>query len=181
MRLADCPNVRDDWLQPHPRMVRHEHLFRFVRVESAVCEPCDGPRPRLGCPTLALAAELFVRPVSARAALCARPWSEMAREARALCQVVTVAHASRSRDRCVAATTASFARGGGGHAGFARDPFRGYAPIPQVPTMGNRIPAPLALPSQPRHQRAALAAQFPRLDGDRRMTPAQRGCVIALQ
>jgi hypothetical protein len=50
---------------------------------------------------------------------------------------------------CVAATTPSFARGGGGHAGFARDPFRGYATIPQVPTMGNRIPAPLATPSQP--------------------------------
>jgi hypothetical protein len=50
---------------------------------------------------------------------------------------------------CVAATTPSFARGGGGHAGFARDPFRGYAPIPQVPTMGNRIAAPLTTPSQP--------------------------------
>jgi hypothetical protein len=32
-----------------------------------------------------------------------------------------------------------------------------------------------------RHQRAALAAQFPRLDWDRRMTPAQRGAVIALR
>jgi hypothetical protein len=50
---------------------------------------------------------------------------------------------------CVAATTPSFARGGGGHAGFARDPFCGYAPIPQVPTMGNRIAAPLTTPSQP--------------------------------
>jgi len=49
---------------------------------------------------------------------------------------------------CVAAAAPSFARGAG-HAGFARDPFRGYAPIPQVPTMGNRIPAPLAAPSQP--------------------------------
>src|SRR6516162_2686860 len=78
-------------------MVRHEHLFRFVRVESAVCEPCDRPRPRPSCPTLALAVELSVRPVSARAALYARPWSEMAREARPLCQVVTAAHASRSR------------------------------------------------------------------------------------
>jgi hypothetical protein len=28
---------------------------------------------------------------------------------------------------CVAATTPSFARGGGGHAGFARDPFRGLS------------------------------------------------------
>jgi hypothetical protein len=46
----------------------------------------------------------------------------------------------------VAATTPSFARGGGGHAGFARDPFRGF---PQVPMMGNRISAPLAAPSQP--------------------------------
>ena len=50
---------------------------------------------------------------------------------------------------CMAATTPSFARGSGGHAGFARDPFRGYAPIPQVPMMGNRIPTPLATPSQP--------------------------------
>ena len=47
---------------------------------------------------------------------------------------------------CVAATTPSFTRGGGGHAGFARDPFRGF---PQVPMMGNRISAPLAAPSQP--------------------------------
>jgi hypothetical protein len=49
---------------------------------------------------------------------------------------------------CVAATTPSFARGGGGHAGFVRDPIRGYTPIPQVPTMGNRIPASLATLSQ---------------------------------
>jgi hypothetical protein len=50
---------------------------------------------------------------------------------------------------CEASTTPSFASGGGGHAGVAHDPFRGYAPIPQVPTMGNRILAPLATPSQP--------------------------------
>ena len=73
---------------------------------------------------------------------------------------------------CVAATTPSFARGGGGHAGFARDSFRGYAPIPHPAR--NPVAAT-------RHQRAALAAQFPRLDRDRRMTPAQRGCVIALR
>jgi hypothetical protein len=49
---------------------------------------------------------------------------------------------------CLAAATPSFARGGMGHGGF-RDPFRGYAPIPRVPAMGNRIPAPLAAPAQP--------------------------------
>ena len=53
---------------------------------------------------------------------------------------------------CVAAATLSFARGGmgGGHGGFVRDPtIRFGAPIPRVPAMGNRIPAPLAAPAQP--------------------------------
>jgi hypothetical protein len=52
---------------------------------------------------------------------------------------------------CVAVATPSFARGGmgGAHAGFVHDPFRGWAPIPRVPAMGNRIPAPLAAPAQP--------------------------------
>jgi hypothetical protein len=52
---------------------------------------------------------------------------------------------------CVAAATPSLARGGmgGAHGGFVHAPFRGLAPIPRVPAMGNRIPAPLAAPAQP--------------------------------
>jgi len=53
---------------------------------------------------------------------------------------------------CVAAATPSFARGGG-HGfhggGFVRDPTLRLAPLPRVPAMGNRIPAPLAEPAQP--------------------------------
>jgi len=51
---------------------------------------------------------------------------------------------------CVAAATPSFARGGGHgfHGGrFVRDPTLRLAPLPRVPVMGNRIPAPLAAPT----------------------------------
>jgi hypothetical protein len=51
---------------------------------------------------------------------------------------------------CVAAATPSFARGGHGFhgGGFVRDPTLRLAPLPRVPAMGNRIPAPLAAPAQ---------------------------------
>jgi hypothetical protein len=54
--------------------------------------PRAGPQPPRGCPTVALAQDLSVRLVPARAALHARPWPEMAREARARCQVLKVAN-----------------------------------------------------------------------------------------
>jgi hypothetical protein len=51
---------------------------------------------------------------------------------------------------CVAATTPSFARGGfgGGRGGIGRDPYFSYAPVPRVPNMTHRIPAPLPEPAQ---------------------------------
>jgi hypothetical protein len=54
---------------------------------------------------------------------------------------------------CVAASTPSFARGGIGHGvgrgGFVRDPtVRFGVPVPRVPAMANRIPAPLAPPAE---------------------------------
>jgi hypothetical protein len=60
---------------------------------------------------------------------------------------------------CVVGSTPGFARGGGGHGGgfahaggggFVRNPTRLLgSPAPQMPAFGNRIPAPLAAPSQP--------------------------------
>jgi hypothetical protein len=60
---------------------------------------------------------------------------------------------------CVVGSTPSFARGGGGHGGgfahaggggFVRNPTRLLgSPAPQMPAFENRIPAPLAAPSQP--------------------------------
>jgi hypothetical protein len=73
----------------HEKVLVH---FRFVRVESVVRDPRAGPLPRRGCPTVALAQDLSVRLVPARAALHARPWPEMAREAQARRQVLKVAN-----------------------------------------------------------------------------------------
>jgi len=58
---------------------------------------------------------------------------------------------------CVVGSTPGFARGGLGHVGgfanhggLVRDPTTLLgSPAPQVPTFENRIPAPLAAPSQP--------------------------------
>jgi hypothetical protein len=63
---------------------------------------------------------------------------------------------------CVVGSTPGFARGGLGHGGgfaigggFAHNPTRLLgsgilgSPAPQVPAFENRIPAPLAAPSQP--------------------------------
>jgi hypothetical protein len=58
---------------------------------------------------------------------------------------------------CVAGSTPGFARGGFGHGGgfanrggFVRNPTTLLgSPAPQMPAFENRIPAPLAAPSQP--------------------------------
>ena len=56
---------------------------------------------------------------------------------------------------CIVASTPGFARGGLGHGGgfrggVVRDPTTLLgSPAPQVPAFENRIPAPLAAPSQP--------------------------------
>src|SRR5262245_48695038 len=56
---------------------------------------------------------------------------------------------------CVVGSTPSFARGGFGHGGgfrggFVRNPTTLLgSPAPQTPAFENRIPAPLAAPSQP--------------------------------
>jgi hypothetical protein len=60
---------------------------------------------------------------------------------------------------CVVGSTPGFARGGGGHGGgfahaggggFVRNPTTLLgSPPPQMPAFENRIPAPLAAPSQP--------------------------------
>jgi hypothetical protein len=52
---------------------------------------------------------------------------------------------------CLLAATPGFARTGTHHvarAGVARDPYFRFAPLPPSPSMGNRIPAPLAAPAQ---------------------------------
>jgi hypothetical protein len=54
---------------------------------------------------------------------------------------------------CVVASTPGFARAGLAHGsgcgGFVRDPtIRFGAPVPQMPGMQNRIPAPLSPPAQ---------------------------------
>ena len=56
---------------------------------------------------------------------------------------------------CIVASTPGFARGGLGHGGgfrggVVRDPTTLLgSPAPEVPAFENRIPAPLAAPSQP--------------------------------
>jgi hypothetical protein len=55
---------------------------------------------------------------------------------------------------CVVGSTPSFARGGGHggglHGGFTRNPTTLLgSPAPQMPAFENRIPAPLAAPTQP--------------------------------
>ena len=57
---------------------------------------------------------------------------------------------------CIVASTPGFARGGGGHGGgfanrggIVRNPTTLLgSPAPQMPTFQNRIPAPLAAPTQ---------------------------------
>ena len=54
--------------------------------------PRAEPQPRRDCPTVAPAQDISVRLVPARAALHARPWPEMAREAWAQCEVLKAAN-----------------------------------------------------------------------------------------
>src|SRR5215467_250731 len=66
-----------------PREIRNERIFTFVRLERVACDPYADAGHRRGRSAVALAEDLCVRPVSARATLHARARTEMAREARA--------------------------------------------------------------------------------------------------
>jgi hypothetical protein len=68
------------WDAPR-REARNERIFRQY-LESVACNACVGTRPQRGRSAVALAEDLFVRPVPARATLYARLRSEMARKAR---------------------------------------------------------------------------------------------------
>src|SRR5262249_2159838 len=70
----------------------NERIFRFIHPESVACAPYADARRRHGRSAVALAEDLCVRPVSARATLHAWARTEMAREARA--QRWVVAHAA---------------------------------------------------------------------------------------
>jgi hypothetical protein len=75
------PMMRDG--AAHREEVRNGRVFRFVCLARVVRDLPAGARHRPIRPTLAPADILSVRPVPARAALHARAWSEVAREARA--------------------------------------------------------------------------------------------------
>jgi hypothetical protein len=70
---------RRNWAK-HRREVRNGRIG-FVCLASAICDPQVDARPRGGRSAVALAEDVSARPVSARAALYARPRTEMAREA----------------------------------------------------------------------------------------------------
>src|SRR5262245_28329611 len=66
-----------------PKEVQNEHILELVCFQSVVQYPCSGARPRRDGAAVAPAHGPSVRFISARAALYARPWPKMAREARA--------------------------------------------------------------------------------------------------
>src|SRR5216684_5166991 len=68
------------WDAPR-REARNERIFRQY-LESVACNAYVGRRPQRGRSAVALAEDLFVRPVPARATLYARRWPEMAGKAR---------------------------------------------------------------------------------------------------
>jgi len=87
---ASGPSTCDGWLSRRRKGVRNGYIVSVILIESATGASNVGARSPRGRSAVALADDLSVRPLPARATLYARPGPEMAREARSRIDVQSI-------------------------------------------------------------------------------------------